>query len=160
MIRRPPRSTLFPYTTLFRSAETDGVREIVQIRRRRRSGAQGDPVHILEHISRVGEQRAPKAGAPKRQPNREAQLLVEDQHGLTADGKAGRGIARASLIESKPAKRVSPAAEEAFRQRDFLRHRAADGRLHTKSRGASEQEAAMNWMKCRVLHEQPHEAGA
>src|SRR3712207_8901078 len=24
MIRRPPRSTLFPYTTLFRSAEVDG----------------------------------------------------------------------------------------------------------------------------------------
>src|SRR5260370_7126031 len=24
MIRRPPRSTLFPYTTLFRSARTDG----------------------------------------------------------------------------------------------------------------------------------------
>src|SRR5256885_12178032 len=24
MIRRPPRSTLFPYTTLFRSAECDG----------------------------------------------------------------------------------------------------------------------------------------
>src|SRR3712207_6961265 len=24
MIRRPPRSTLFPYTTLFRSAERDG----------------------------------------------------------------------------------------------------------------------------------------
>src|SRR5256885_10606665 len=25
MIRRPPRSTLFPYTTLFRSARLDGV---------------------------------------------------------------------------------------------------------------------------------------
>src|SRR5690554_8238075 len=25
MIRRPPRSTLFPYTTLFRSADTDGT---------------------------------------------------------------------------------------------------------------------------------------
>src|SRR3712207_7479713 len=25
MIRRPPRSTLFPYTTLFRSAQTDEV---------------------------------------------------------------------------------------------------------------------------------------
>src|SRR5258707_11706137 len=25
MIRRPPRSTLFPYTTLFRSAVTDGI---------------------------------------------------------------------------------------------------------------------------------------
>src|SRR5688572_32518104 len=27
MIRRPPRSTLFPYTTLFRSALSDGGRE-------------------------------------------------------------------------------------------------------------------------------------
>ena len=25
MIRRPPRSTLFPYTTLFRSAEVNGI---------------------------------------------------------------------------------------------------------------------------------------
>ena len=29
MIRRPPRSTLFPYTTLFRSATNDGVRQTV-----------------------------------------------------------------------------------------------------------------------------------
>src|SRR2546430_11331827 len=28
MIRRPPRSTLFPYTTLFRSLETDGDVEL------------------------------------------------------------------------------------------------------------------------------------
>src|SRR5690349_23957696 len=28
MIRRPPRSTLFPYTTLFRSHEHDGVRVV------------------------------------------------------------------------------------------------------------------------------------
>src|SRR3712207_8907986 len=27
MIRRPPRSTLFPYTTLFRSARADGLAE-------------------------------------------------------------------------------------------------------------------------------------
>src|SRR3712207_8407770 len=27
MIRRPPRSTLFPYTTLFRSVEEDAVRD-------------------------------------------------------------------------------------------------------------------------------------
>src|SRR2546429_7149080 len=27
MIRRPPRSTLFPYTTLFRSSETHSARE-------------------------------------------------------------------------------------------------------------------------------------
>src|SRR2546427_8848967 len=29
MIRRPPRSTLFPYTTLFRSQELDGARNRV-----------------------------------------------------------------------------------------------------------------------------------
>src|SRR3989442_9704027 len=34
MIRRPPRSTLFPYTTLFRSPETGGHR--ARARRRRR----------------------------------------------------------------------------------------------------------------------------
>src|SRR2546421_9503730 len=28
MIRRPPRSTLFPYTTLFRSPEARGIRQL------------------------------------------------------------------------------------------------------------------------------------
>src|SRR5258708_29564377 len=31
MIRRPPRSTLFPYTTLFRSARAEDQREQVQL---------------------------------------------------------------------------------------------------------------------------------
>src|SRR3712207_7694546 len=35
MIRRPPRSTLFPYTTLFRSAE---VPDVFSKRQRRRKG--------------------------------------------------------------------------------------------------------------------------
>src|SRR2546422_1590593 len=39
MIRRPPRSTLFPYTTLFRSIPKR-VREILDIPRDRRSPAQ------------------------------------------------------------------------------------------------------------------------
>src|SRR5438034_4359223 len=30
MIRRPPRSTLFPYTTLFRSAEIDAIRQMIE----------------------------------------------------------------------------------------------------------------------------------
>src|SRR2546421_1399735 len=29
MIRRPPRSTLFPYTTLFRSQAEDGIRYLI-----------------------------------------------------------------------------------------------------------------------------------
>src|SRR2546430_8954995 len=35
MIRRPPRSTLFPYTTLFRSVEQINLRTIGAARRRR-----------------------------------------------------------------------------------------------------------------------------
>src|SRR5258708_13041875 len=31
MIRRPPRSTLFPYTTLFRSSSTSAVDEVNQL---------------------------------------------------------------------------------------------------------------------------------
>src|SRR5256885_8048050 len=33
MIRRPPRSTLFPYTTLFRSAWTDAIERVRKLRR-------------------------------------------------------------------------------------------------------------------------------
>src|SRR5256885_4166636 len=40
MIRRPPRSTLFPYTTLFRSGRVDR-QQAVHRRLRRLGGAQG-----------------------------------------------------------------------------------------------------------------------
>src|SRR5258707_3008770 len=37
MIRRPPRSTLFPYTTLFRSVRVaDDLRDLVEVEDRRR----------------------------------------------------------------------------------------------------------------------------
>src|SRR5438270_10133309 len=47
MIRRPPRSTLFPYTTLFRSERRRGVvqrRPAVAVRRRLRGDADGEAV--------------------------------------------------------------------------------------------------------------------
>src|SRR3989449_9489341 len=51
MIRRPPRSTLFPYTTLFRShAGRGGLGAIAALNERlvaRRDGV-GEPVHVLE----------------------------------------------------------------------------------------------------------------
>src|SRR5690349_24252083 len=47
MIRRPPRSTLFPYTTLFRSQVDDGVQRVALVHAERRAderpaGAAGD----------------------------------------------------------------------------------------------------------------------
>src|SRR5438874_10020080 len=42
MIRRPPRSTLFPYTTLFRSRP---LGDTAQLHR-----ALGDVVHVIRHV--------------------------------------------------------------------------------------------------------------
>src|SRR2546421_8809569 len=57
MIRRPPRSTLFPYTTLFRSTTIDGLR--------RRVGAERI-IAVLEprsHTMRMGVHRLTLAPA-------------------------------------------------------------------------------------------------
>src|SRR3712207_7182763 len=52
MIRRPPRSTLFPYTTLFRSAEVlAAVRRLVRSGRRSR-GQQTFPQVVLDRRQR------------------------------------------------------------------------------------------------------------
>src|SRR3712207_8142362 len=53
MIRRPPRSTLFPYTTLFRSAALDHVRVVAL--------APGDLVVATPAVQRVVAVVAPHA---------------------------------------------------------------------------------------------------
>src|SRR2546422_2496225 len=47
MIRRPPRSTLFPYTTLFRSDRDD----------RERDGEVGEPAHLAKELLGVSLDR-------------------------------------------------------------------------------------------------------
>src|SRR3712207_7829329 len=48
MIRRPPRSTLFPYTTLFRSSYKDSLDDAhARAELRRCAGTQFDP-HVVE----------------------------------------------------------------------------------------------------------------
>src|SRR5260370_13232594 len=51
MIRRPPRSTLFPYTTLFRSSRKPPRAEIM-LRRTRRSAVRQRPIAAPQHNSR------------------------------------------------------------------------------------------------------------
>src|SRR5256885_3079802 len=48
MIRRPPRSTLFPYTTLFRSFSADDPPHLVQ--RMVRPSSRSKPVRAFEEI--------------------------------------------------------------------------------------------------------------
>src|SRR3712207_8910887 len=63
MIRRPPRSTLFPYTTLFRSCFTGpGHRCRVQ---RPQSGPVLDQVPVLERANRCGFRHVPHPGVEK-----------------------------------------------------------------------------------------------
>src|SRR3712207_6891880 len=60
MIRRPPRSTLFPYTTLFRSGRRVHPARHDRPRRRQRPGAPGD---VLGHAP-----GAPPGGEDEREP--------------------------------------------------------------------------------------------
>src|SRR2546425_13060254 len=55
MIRRPPRSTLFPYTTLFRSVRERGPGR--EVRHADRSEAVGPDAPPAEHELRPGAQR-------------------------------------------------------------------------------------------------------
>src|SRR2546427_7087310 len=53
MIRRPPRSTLFPYTTLFRS-DGAAVRALACLRRRRREGRRTGARPTVALVTRGG----------------------------------------------------------------------------------------------------------
>src|SRR5258708_24492314 len=69
MIRRPPRSTLFPYTTLFRSAaKTD----------RRTGGLSAPSAHPLTRV--VAGRRSPQGGALRPVSGRRYSLRRSEEH--------------------------------------------------------------------------------
>src|SRR3712207_8537005 len=61
MIRRPPRSTLFPYTTLFRSKGLSGARAATR-RRRRTGGNRGSRTAGRRRCCPPPRRGAPPAG--------------------------------------------------------------------------------------------------
>src|SRR2546422_2520020 len=80
MIRRPPRSTLFPYTTLFRS---DGREQVLL--------AAGGVLELLEHLFGGG----PVPSSPDRSDARD--LLALDRRGDAED----RSEEHTSELESR-----------------------------------------------------------
>src|SRR3712207_9060778 len=62
MIRRPPRSTLFPYTTLFRSTARPGCRLLRDGPGRLDVVDRGDESRIAERPAAVGAERGRFAG--------------------------------------------------------------------------------------------------
>src|SRR2546430_3875328 len=84
MIRRPPRSTLFPYTTLFRSKPPTNLRHPLILRRSREHPAvdrrlcdRGD--HI--HLGRIADARA-QAGQRNRRRSEEHTSELQSQSNL------------------------------------------------------------------------------
>src|SRR2546426_5324326 len=81
MIRRPPRSTLFPYTTLFRSPKLDGRDVLLRIREDQRLHTM--PVVVLtaseqEHEHGHGMQRSEEHTSELQSPcNLVCRLLLE-----------------------------------------------------------------------------------
>src|SRR3712207_8537278 len=56
MIRRPPRSTLFPYTTLFRSVAVDDVDQVAELCRELQvEGVERSPLQQQEPEGRPGD---------------------------------------------------------------------------------------------------------
>src|SRR5256885_12104074 len=73
MIRRPPRSTLFPYTTLFRS-EVRLQRPLIVVTRRLAGKTLRRP--ILDEIGALGREAAARNLVPrKRRPDRKSTRL-------------------------------------------------------------------------------------
>src|SRR3712207_7077739 len=68
MIRRPPRSTLFPYTTLFRSRALPAPRRVGPRRQRRGGGGRG--LRLLRSDDRQADRlgRDPRGGRPRARP--------------------------------------------------------------------------------------------
>src|SRR3712207_7359918 len=80
MIRRPPRSTLFPYTTLFRSdlAEITGF---AAVSLQPNAGSQGEYAGLLA-IKRYHEARG--------EAHRDVCLIPQSAHGTNPDRKSTR----------------------------------------------------------------------
>src|SRR2546427_8410783 len=118
MIRRPPRSTLFPYTTLFRSADGRDARSRHQPHQgaRERVRVVGDP---REHdLPRAREERA--VGAARQGRRRRGRLSRGRQARAARPHGRGRGVRRSRRLPGLRARCLH------HRHRDQLRRR--DGR--------------------------------
>src|SRR5256886_15536788 len=90
MIRRPPRSTLFPYTTLFRSAHAEDS-----------DSAGGPRLHAVQLWIALPDAERHRAPSFRNYPHLP---LVE------LGGFGVRGLARSALGQTSPAEGYSPVA--------------------------------------------------
>src|SRR5438477_5223229 len=97
MIRRPPRSTLFPYTTLFRSRGRDSLR-----------GAEGRSGDARDAVAHVGVDRSEEHTSElQSHVNLVCRLLLEKKKKSKAHGSRLNGSMRNRSPESLTATHVT-----------------------------------------------------
>src|SRR3712207_7615719 len=96
MIRRPPRSTLFPYTTLFRSRERAQLAE---------AGYRADVLDARQPPERLLRLKRHLAGAVQRRSLRELDLDRSEEH--TSELQSRQYLVCRLLLEKKK-KIISP----------------------------------------------------
>src|SRR2546422_8617182 len=102
MIRRPPRSTLFPYTTLFRSVEVAPDRFLVPPRHG--AGERGDRLlagQVLKGALHQGAQRLPCLGVRQSRVTQQA-LGRSEEH--TSELQSRLHLVCRLLLEKKKSK--------------------------------------------------------
>src|SRR3989441_7715552 len=102
MIRRPPRSTLFPYTTLFRSraVHDDHVGRERRLRCDHRSAQPNGQREESPRMARKNDRRKPAAGNRKGSRPGVAKVPAKPA------GKAGKSAAKPSAPAAPPAPKV------------------------------------------------------
>src|SRR3712207_9249486 len=74
MIRQPPRSTLFPYTTLFRSDEEADQKGLINLAPNPSHLEHVNPV--VEGMARAAQEKRDEAGEPRRDPEASLPILL------------------------------------------------------------------------------------
>src|SRR5260370_26442733 len=104
MIRRPPRSTLFPYTTLFRSDGRDARRAPVRERRR----AAGDSGAAVVGTRARGLARGVPRAPPDRRPGGSWAGLGAAGAGGGGGGDGARGLRPRAAAAAPPPGETAP----------------------------------------------------
>src|SRR5256886_1335974 len=124
MIRRPPRSTLFPYTTLFRSAARRAQPRLQRHLSRPEPGVR-DAARLREARGHPRVRAADRAGAAAARPRREGRAHPHDAvrlgPGRTPAGPIARSLARGETARRDEARRRAGAGVRAV-QRPAVRH--------------------------------------
>src|SRR3989441_12677479 len=140
MIRRPPRSTLFPYTTLFRSqlihqpvADAELARERGQIGRRREEPVRA-PFH-KESVPPLGHDHAPGPALALEHRHGHARLLEPPGRGEARDSGADDGNGRHRHPRSDAARRAR-SARHAMRRGSSFREAVRSRRIPSRAASA------------------------